>query len=235
MSTAKQISSKLHKLASPKLAKLALRFTKTGTGEYGEGDKFLGIRMPVLRAQSKEWSGTSVSEAFKLLTSPWHEERSCALLILVEKYQVASEAEKEKIYRHYLANTKFINNWDLVDCSAHLIVGPYLLNKSKAPLTKLVKSESLWERRIGILATFHYIKQNQFDQTLRIATLLLSDNEDLIHKAVGWMLRETGKRDLKTEVDFLKQHYHTMPRTMLRYAIEKFPETKRKKYLLGTA
>lgn len=172
--------------------------------------------------------------AATLLKSPVHEERLLALFILMHLYKGGQTALKEKIYRLYLENTAYINNWDLVDASAEHIVGHYLLGKDKSPLYLLAVSEDLWERRIAIVATFCYIKQNQFEETLKIAEMLLQDRHDLIHKAVGWMLREVGKRDRAVEEAFLRSHYKTMPRTMLRYAIEKFPEFLRQAYLKGT-
>ena len=211
-------------------AKILQRFFKTGPGEYGEGDVFLGIVVPEIRKLVKKYSNLKIKEIIKLLHSKIHEERLTALLIMVNKFQV--EEDKEKIYNLYLKNTKYINNWDLVDLSADKIIGDYLLNKPKSILYKLAKSKRIWERRISIIATFNFIKNNKFKETLKIAKILLNDEHDLIHKAVGWMLREVGKRDLKTEEKFLKKYYKKMPRTMLHYAIEKFPEKKRKQYLL---
>jgi len=168
-----------------------------------------------------------------LLTSSIHEERFLALLILVRNFASGDEIEKGKIYDLYLENTSYINSWDLVDGSAHHIVGVFLMDKNKASLYRLAKSENLWERRIAVVSTFHFIKNDQFQETLKIAEILLTDPEDLIHKAVGWMLREIGKRDMAAEERFLKKHSMKMPRTMLRYAIEKFPEPKRQRYLKG--
>ncbi len=227
------IHSILKELADHTIATQSQRFFKTGPGEYSEGDQFLGIRVPVLREQAKEFENTPLAEIQTLLESPFHEERLCALLILVRKFSKGSPEEQTKIYSLYLENTQHINNWDLVDLSAYKIIGPYLEQRDKHPLHKLTQSKSLWERRIAIISTLHFIRNNQFDETLTISEQLLNDSEDLIHKAVGWMLRETGKRDLETEEAFLREHYQQMPRTMLRYAIEKFPEPKRKKYLKG--
>jgi 3-methyladenine DNA glycosylase AlkD len=210
------------------------RFFKTGPGQYGEGDLFRGIRVPVLRRLSKAYHDIPLELAERLLHSTFHEDRLLALLILVRKYASAGETERAGIYTLYLCNTRFINNWDLVDASAEHIVGTYLIDKSRKPLYNLARSSSLWERRIAILATFHFIKRGSFDETLRIAGMLLTDKQDLIHKAVGWMLRETGKRDMQREEAFLGAHYRQMPRTMLRYAIEKFPQDKRLSYLKGT-
>lgn len=229
-----EIQAKLRAFASEENAKTALRFFKTGPGEYGEGDQFIGVRAPDLRRLAKELKATPVDECLQLLQSPIHEDRSLALLILVSAFTKGDAVTKQKIYNAYLAHTHFINGWDLVDVSAPHIVGAYLQNKSRKPLYKLVKSSSLWERRIAIIATQYFIRQHDFAETLQIAARLLSDQHDLIHKAVGWMLREAGNRDLATEEAFLQLHYQTMPRTMLRYAIEKFPEPKRQAYLKGT-
>jgi len=220
-------------LADPAIAEHSQRFFKTGKGEYGEGDKFLGIRVPILREQAKKYQGIALKEIQRLLKSAFHEERLCAVLLLVRKFTKGNEEEKTVIYKLYLDNTKYINNWDLVDSSAYHIVGAYIENKDKQPLYKLSKSDRLWERRIAIMSTFHFIRKNQFDETLDLSKQLINDDEDLIHKAVGWMLREIGKRDLAVERAFLRAHYKKMPRTMLRYAIEKFPERERKKYLQG--
>lgn len=224
----------LRALADPAIAEHSQRFFKTGAGEYGEGDRFLGIRVPVLRAQVKKHPAISRSEIQKLLKSPYHEERLLALLFMVREFFKGDEEEKTALYEQYLNNTRYINNWDLVDCSAPQIVGAYLAGRDRKHLYQLVESKSLWERRIAIMATFHFIKQNEFEDTLRISERLLKDQEDLIHKAVGWMLREVGKRDLQVEEEFLKKHYRKMPRTMLRYAIEKFTKSRRARYLKGT-
>ena len=189
--------------------------------------------MPNTRKVSKAFSCLNDADNLKLLSSPFHEERLLALLLFISKYNNGSESIKKKIYNLYLANTRYINNWDLVDLSAYHIVGGYLAGKSKKPLYALAKSRSLWERRIAILATFYFIRNNQFNDSLKIAKLLINDKEDLIHKAVGWMLREVGKRDMVPEEEFLRKHSHNMPRTMLRYAIERFPLPKRKMYLGG--
>ena len=229
----KQFSAELRKAASKETASILQRFFKTGKGEYGEGDKFLGIKVPQIRKIAKRNNDLTFTEIQKALKSKFHEERLCALLILVGKYSTGDEKTKEKITNFYLANTKFINNWDLVDLTAPKILGKYLLNRDREILYTLSISESLWERRISILSTFEFIREKQFQDSLKIAKILLNDEHDLIHKAVGWMLREIGKRDLETEEKFLMKHYKTMPRTMLRYAIEKFPEKKRLAYLEG--
>ena len=225
------LKSDLKKLASPKRAEISLRFFKTGEGQYGEGDVFIGVVVPDIRNVAKKHKDLSLADAAKLLKSKIHEERLTALFILVDKFQRGSDSDKEKIYKLYLQNTKYINNWDLVDLSAPKIVGAYLSDKPRNILYQLAHSKSLWERRIAILATFDFIRQNDFIDGLKIAKILLRDGHDLIHKAVGWQLREIGKRRLAVEQNFLKQHYKIMPRTALRYAIEKFPEAKRKAYL----
>ena len=230
-----EIRARLRKLGDKERAKNSQWFFKTGPGEYGEGDRFLGIKVPELRKLAKEYQGIPLTEVTQLLESPIHEERLLALLILVCAFSKGDEPTQEKIYHIYLNNTQYINNWDLVDASAEHIVGAFLNDKSKKSLYDLARSSDLWERRIAIMATFHFIKEGEFTETLKIAQMLLSDKEDLIHKAVGWMLREVGKRHLATEEHFLKEHYKKMPRIMLRYAIEKFPEPKRQRYLKGTA
>lgn len=212
-------------------AKILQGFFKTGRGEYAEGDKFFGITVPVLRKLAGRFQGLGLKETLVLLKSPIHEERLLALLILISKYRKSDIPGKKEIYLAYLDHTGYINNWDLVDVTAKHIVGDFLYDKDKAPLYRLARSGSVWERRIAILATFDFIGKDQFEDTLKIAGILVSDGHDLIHKAVGWMLREVGKRDMAAEESFLKKHSKRMPRTMLRYAIEKFPERKRKAYL----
>jgi 3-methyladenine DNA glycosylase AlkD len=229
----KEIQKKLKELRNEEKAKKHQSFFKTGPGEYGEGDIFVGVTVPELRKLAKEYKTIPSEEVKQLLQSPIHEERLFSLFLLIHRYSKGDEPEKKRIYELYLKNTKFINNWDLVDSSAGHIVGAFLFDKSKKPLYDLVKSNNLWERRISIISTFYFIKRNQFSDTLKISKILLSDKEDLIHKAVGWMLREIGKRNMSIEEDFLKKHYKNMPRTMLRYAIEKFPESKRQRYLKG--
>jgi 3-methyladenine DNA glycosylase AlkD len=227
------IRRELRKLANKEKASILQRFFKTGPGEYGEGDVFLGVVVPELRKLSKEHDNLSLREAQQLLKSSIHEERMLALLILIRRYSRGDEDEKKRIYELYLKNTRFINNWDLVDLSAEHVVGAFLMGKSKESLYRLAKSKDLWERRIAIMATFHFIKRGRSSETLKISKVLLGDGEDLIHKATGWMLREVGKRDRATEEGFLQEHYQKMPRTMLRYAIERFPEPKRQRYLKG--
>jgi 3-methyladenine DNA glycosylase AlkD len=228
-----EIRARLRKLGDKERAKNSQWFFKTGPGEYGEGDRFLGIKVPDLRKLAKEYQAIPLTEVTQMLHSPIHEERLLALLILVSSFAKGDEHLKETIYHLYLKNTRYINNWDLVDLSAAYIVGAFLMAKNKKPLYTLAKSNNMWERRIAIIATFYFIKEGEFTDAMKIARILLSDNEDLIHKAVGWMLREVGKRHLATEERFLKEHYKKMPRTMLRYAIERFPETKRQRYLKG--
>lgn len=231
--TAKKIHLALTKLGNPEIAAHSMRFFKTGPGEYGEGDRFLGIRVPVLRRKAKEFSNTPLSETLRVFKSAFHEERLLALFLLVSKFSKGQADQKKEIYELYLKHTEYINNWDLVDSSAGHIVGAYLADKDKKPIYRLAGSRNLWERRIAAISTFPMIKANDFETALDVSRMLLTDGEDLIHKAVGWMLREIGKRDISVERDFLKKHYQVMPRTMLRYAIEKFSEEERKRYLLG--
>jgi 3-methyladenine DNA glycosylase AlkD len=231
--TVGDIRTRLRKHARPESVPILRRFFKTGPGEYGEGDVFIGVKVPGVRTVCRECSEVSLATVKTLLRSRVHEERLLAVLILVQAFKSASEVERRRIYKLYLAHTAYVNNWDLVDASASQIVGAFLYARSKAPLTKLARSKSLWERRIAIIATFDYIRRLEFDETFRIADLLLDDEHDLIHKAVGWLLREIGKRDGAVEREFLSTRYQTMPRTMLRYAIERFPDIERRKYLLG--
>ena len=225
-----QLIKELQKLANPAKAEILQRFFKTGPGQYGEGDIFLGITVPEQRRIANKFD-LSLKELQKLLSSKIHEHRLTSLFILINKYKKADEKLREKIYNFYLKNIKKINNWDLVDLSAPNILGDFLINKDKSILYKLAKSSNLWGRRISILSTFTFIKNNQFEDSIKIAEILLKDSHDLIHKAVGWMLREMGKRDEKVLISFLNKHYKNMPRTMLRYAIEKFDETKKQFYM----
>ena len=231
--TARAIRARLRSHAVPANVAILQRFFKTGPGEYGEGDRFIGVKVPSLRSVCGECHGASFDVVLDLLHSKIHEERLLALLILVDAFQRGDEAARKRVYDLYLANTAFINNWDLVDASAGQIVGGWLHSRSHAPLLRLAKSRSLWERRIAIVATYYFIKRGEFDDTFRISDLLLKDEHDLIHKAVGWMLREVGKRDGAALRAFLAGRYETMPRTMLRYAIEKFGVAERKQYLRG--
>jgi 3-methyladenine DNA glycosylase AlkD len=228
-----EIRANLRLLADPNIALHSQRFFKTGSGEYGEGDKFLGIRVPVIRKQVKKYSSATIEDAKALLKSEFHEERLFALLFLVAMYSTGDESKQKEVFECYLNNTQYVNNWDLVDTSAPYIVGAYLLNKNKLVLYKLSISDNLWERRIAIISTAFFIKKEAFDDTLILSEQLLNDKEDLIHKAVGWMLREIGKRDVSVEKAFLDRFIQSMPRTMLRYAIEKFPKQERLRYLKG--
>jgi 3-methyladenine DNA glycosylase AlkD len=231
--SASRIKSALTELADPRQAELLQRFFKTGPGEYGHGDRFLGIKVPLLRRLAKQFVDLELSQADKLLTTKIHEQRLVALLILTYQYPRADRAAQEAIYRFYLTHTAWINNWDLVDLSAPKIVGAYLLPEDKRPLYILARSRSLWERRIAMVATMYFIYHGHFSDTFELSCILLNDPHDLIHKAVGWMLREVGKRDQKLLEAFLADTYQRMPRTMLRYAIERFPEDRRQQYLKG--
>ena len=225
----------VHQLANPAIAAHSQRFFKTGPGQYGEGDRFLGIRVPQLRRLVPLFITAPLDDLLSLLRSPYHEERLLALLLMVARFQRGEVAEQSRIYTGYLAHTAFINNWDLVDCSAPSLVGGWLSTQNdREILHTLARSSSLWERRIAIMATFFFIRQGYFADCLALSTRLLHDRHDLIHKAVGWMLREIGKKDQVTAKHFLDQHYRTMPRTMLRYAIESLPPAERQAYLLGT-
>ena len=240
--TLPNLRKELRSKANPRKAEILQRFFKTGKGEYGEGDIFLGIQSPDKRKIAKKYKNLRFSDLRQLLKSKIHDERETALLILINRFQGAmtrhSTSVRHKIFNLYLKNTKYINNWDLVDLSAPKIVGEYLrqfgiINETKRILYRLAKSKNIWERRIAILATYAFIQNNKFDEALEISEMLLGDSHDLIHKAVGWMLREVGKRSQKTLERFLKKHYKKMSRTALRYAIERFPEKKRKLYLNG--
>jgi len=228
-----EIQKSLRSSGDKKIAEHSQKFFKTAKGEYGEGDKFLGIRVPIIRKLTSKYKNISLNTVKSLLQSKYHEERLFALIMLVEKFNKGSSEEKNKIFNLYLKNTKYINNWDLVDCSALYIVGRFIEDRDKKTIFDLARSDNLWERRISIISTFYIIKKNKFTLTFKIAEILKNDKEDLIHKAVGWMLREVGKRNLGKEKAFLKKYYKEIPRTMLRYAIEKFPNKERKKYLRG--
>lgn len=221
----------LQQFANSEKAAFFPKFFKTGPGQYGEGDQFLGVTVPNQRLVAKKHKGLPLSEIQKLLYSPIHEHRLTSLLILVGQFKKADTNQQKKIYNFYLKHKNRVNNWDLVDSSAHKIVGAYLLDKDRSPLYTLAPSPNLWDRRIAIISCFAFIAENDFADALAIAEILLNDDHDLIHKAVGWVLREIGKKDPKTHEVFLKQHYKTMPRTMLRYAIEKLSPEERKVYL----
>lgn len=225
----------LKRLADPRRAKLHRRFFKTGAGEYGAGDRFLGIAVPSLRTLAKQYCDLPLRDVDSLLHSRWHEQRLLALLLWVDRYRRGDAAERQRIHRKYLRSVRYINNWDLVDVSAEQIVGGFLADKDKRILLRLARSANLWERRIAVLATFHFIRRGRFTEILKIATALLHDEHDLIHKAVGWMLREVGKRDRPCLERFLTRHQDRMPRTMLRYAIEHLPVPRRRRYLQGNA
>lgn len=233
METTKKIFRVLEAHANPEKASILRRFFKTGAGQYGEGDKFIGVIVPDSRKVANEFKDiATMNDILILLKNPIHEVRLTALHLLVLQFKKASPEKQKEIFDTYLTQTDRINNWDLVDLSAPQIVGTFLLEKNNRKiLIRLAKSKLLWERRIAIIATFGFIKNNQFEDTFRIAEILLQDKHDLIHKAVGWMLREVGKRNQKAEENFLDVHAKTMPRTMLRYAIEHFDERKRKHYL----
>ena len=227
-----ELRNDLKKKADKKKAAFLSRFFKTGEGEYGQGDVFLGLTVPESRKLAKKYENMEFGGLERLLTSKFHEERIIALFILVSKFQKGTEVEKEKIYNFYIKNRKGVNNWDLVDLSAPKIAGPFLENRNKSILYKFAESKDVWERRISILSTFYFIYKGDCKDALKIAYILKDDKHDLIQKAVGWMLREVGKRcSLEAEEEFLKKYHKTMPRTMLRYAIEKFSPRKRKYYL----
>ncbi|MDH5445027.1 MAG: DNA alkylation repair protein [Gammaproteobacteria bacterium] len=232
-STVGEIRKQLKALANKQDAEHQARYFKTGPGEYGEGDRFIGVRVPVLRKLARQHASLPIIHNLQLLQSRIHEHRLLALLILIQQFQQGDESLQKKIYRTYLKHTNVINNWDLVDVSADKIVGAWLYHHPQdiAVLEKLARSRDLWRRRISMMATLYFIRQGQYDLTLELATLLLTDKQDLIHKASGWMIREVGKRDRKRAEDFLDRHIARMPRTMLRYAIEKFPSSLRQAYL----
>lgn len=221
----------LRKVATRRRAASNQRFFKTAPGEYGAGDKFLGVTVSQLRAIAREFRNLPLKYTVDLLRSPWHEERLLALFILVQQYVRGDTAARRRIHQIYLRNSRSVNNWDLVDSSAAQLVGAHLEHGNRRLLRRLARSRSLWERRIAMIATYHYIRQRDFRDALAVAELLRRDEHDLIQKAVGWMLREIGNRDRRAEEQFLRKHARTMPRTMLRYAIEKFPEPLRRKYL----
>lgn len=229
--TAAEARERLKVLASPEVAAISAKFFKTGPGQYGSGDVFIGVRVPVIRKLASDFRDLPLAEVAALLNSPIHEERLLALLTLVAVAAKADEGQKRTIFNFYLSHTRHINNWDLVDTSAPALVGAYLTDKCRRPLTTLAKSSNLWERRIAIIATHHFIRQGEFEDTLKISRMLLSDAEDLIHKATGWMLREVGKRHEPTLTTFLEQHGTVMPRTMLRYAIERLSPKQKQEFM----
>ena len=234
MSSLNQLISDLSSLGNPEKVIIFMQFFQAFSGGYGEGDQFAGIQVPSLRRVAKQYyCALSLAETEQLLQHPIHEYRLTALFILTYQYEKGSQQDKELAISIYLRNTATINNWDLVDASAHKILGHYFFDKDRALLYQLAASTDLWEQRISIISTFYFIRQHQFEDSLNIAKILLNHPHDLIHKAVGWMLREVGNRDYDSEYQFLEDHYHDMPRTMLRYAIEKFSEPVRQQFLKG--
>jgi 3-methyladenine DNA glycosylase AlkD len=229
--TAKDIQKELESLSTPEKKEFLPYFFKTGKGQYGEGDKFIGVTVPDNRKVAKEYKTLPFSELKKLLNSEYHECRLCALLILVERFKKAGEPERKDIYEFYLSNTHRINNWDLVDLSSEYIVGEYLLDKDRSVLYELADSQLLWDQRIAVLATFPFIKNRDFKDLLSLSEKLLHHKHDLMHKAVGWLLREAGKRDKAVLINFLDRYYKEMPRTMLRYSIEKLSPEERAHYM----
>lgn len=228
----KDIVQELQALGNPEKAQHLSHFFKTGKGQYGEGDLFMGITVPEQRAIAKKYLSAPLETLEELVVSPFHEQRLTALLILVYKYQKSkSETEKENYIRFYLGHTPYINNWDLVDLTCYPLLGDWLSQRERSLLYQLAESKSLWEQRIAMVSCMHFVRRGDFEDCLAIADLLLHHSHDLIHKAVGWLLRETGKKDPATLKEFLRTRYRHMPRTMLRYAIERFPEEERKKYL----
>ncbi len=227
-----QLEKALQKSADPTRALASSKFFRTGPGQYGEGDKFLGVRVPQQRLIAKQfYKVISLDDTLKLLKSKWHEYRLTAIIILVTQYQKADASGKKIIANAYHKNRRYVNNWDLVDSSAPYILGDYLLDHARGVLYRLAKSSSVWDRRIAIITTLNFIRNGEFVDTLKLSELLLDDKHDLMHKAVGWCLREVGKKDRKTLLKFLDQHAKTMPRTALRYAIEHLPPEQRQHYM----
>lgn len=225
------ILTELKALGSKEKREMLPRFFKTGKGEYGEGDKFLGVTVPLTRSVAKKHKDMPLQDVAQLITSEWHEVRLCALCILTLKFKKANEAQRKEIFNFYLSHTEYINNWDLVDLSTYNIVGTYLLDKPREILYRLAESSSLWENRIAIVSTYAFIRQDDLEDTYNLAVKMMQHPHDLMHKAIGWMLREAGKRDEQRLQRFVMQHRKQMPRTMLRYAIEKFPEAIRKEMM----
>ena len=232
--TVRAVRQALRTYADPKKAEILQKFFKTGKGDYAEGDRFIGVVVPHIRKIVNQFETLSLEKVLLLLASKIHEERLLALLILVRQYQGGPASTQKHIVNAYLANLKFVNNWDLVDSSAPHILGAYLFGEKRGTLYRLSSSPRLWDRRVAVLATFHFIKQGDYMDTLTLARRLLQDQEDLIQKAVGWMLREVGKQDERVLEKFLKIHASQMPRTMLRYAVERLPDSRRRFYVKGT-
>jgi 3-methyladenine DNA glycosylase AlkD len=224
----------LRALAKPDKAAFLAGYFKTGVGQYGAGDQFLGVAVPEVRRLARQFAALPLDAAGQLLASPYNEERLLALLIWVAQYAKADAAAREKICQSYLVKRQRVNNWNLVDSSAPAILGVHLLTRERSVLDKLVQSPSMWDRRIAVLATFAFIRAGEFSDSLRLVETLLGDRQDLMHKACGWALRETGKRDLAVLLDFLRRHQQAMPRTMLRYAIERLAPGQRQALLAGT-
>jgi 3-methyladenine DNA glycosylase AlkD len=232
MSLYEKVIADLAEISDPEHALKLQSFFKTGKGEYGEGDVFIGVRVPSQRRIAKEYKDIPLSEVIKLLKSDIHEHRLTALFILIHQFNKGNIEAKKKIVDLYLENTAYVNNWDLVDSSAHKILGAWLDDKSRDLLYKMAESESLWERRIAIISTFAFIKNNDLKDAVSLAKILINDEHDLIHKASGWVLREVGKRNQSVLEEFLSEYYKSMPRTMLRYAIERLPK-ERKRFYMG--
>ncbi len=229
-----QLKEDLKELVDTEKADFLPKFFQAYPGGYGEGDEFIGVSVPDQRKVSKKYyRKLSLTAVEGLLQEPVHEYRLTALFIMIHKFERGSGEEREEIVNLYLKNTSYVNNWDLVDSSAYKILGHYLMDREKDILYKLAESEDLWQQRISMITTLHFIRNNEFADSLKLAEILLEHEHDLIHKAVGWMLREVGKRNYQLEYDFLKKHYQKMPRTMLRYAIEKFNEDVRQRFLKG--
>lgn len=233
MTTAADMRAAIRAQADPEIAEHSARFFKSGKGEYGDGDRFHGVRVPVVRSLVKEFRDAPLRSVVPLLKSPWHEERLFGVLLMAEQYRRGDADKRQAVFDAYLNNRAYVNNWDIVDSSAHKIVAPHIEDGPRDLLYNLAMAESLWDRRIAMMSTYYYIKKDDYVDALKLARILRDDEHDLIHKVVGWMLREVGNRNRGVEEKFLKQNYKRMPRTMLRYAIEKFPEARRKAYLNG--
>jgi 3-methyladenine DNA glycosylase AlkD len=229
--TLTELRRRMRAQADDRRAAVSLRFFKTGPGEYGEGDRFIGLTLPQMRRLERDATDSPMDDIVELLRSPIHEERLLALLVLVRQFRKANERTRSMIYRLYYRHRRFVNNWDLVDLSAPTIVGQHLEQRDRSVLYRLARSKNLWDRRIAMIATQHFIRQNDFKDALAVAKMLLEDREDLIHKASGWMLREIGKRDFSAEEAFVRKHVRAMPRTMLRYAVEKWPPPMRREIM----